>query len=395
MFFLSVSFVCFAQHRYGKLTRPKDFPKVAAGDAAQLAALHAHLAEMATATRRCNSPQLLALLKDGMAMLLRSLLHPGSSSSSSSSSGGAAVADESRVAHACTLLRELLALFVERKSKTLNVVFFVQLLGARFPAIGWRLLPDVLAAVVKARTLFLSLELLVIAQEIMRQPSHAAPTAALVADVLRANAAAVVGGALHVLKHAELQQRVKAKRLRETVLRVLADFARLSSRHSTIAAVFGASGSGALVTVAAAKAATPSKKQSAAQAAAATAATANGAAAATALSVCDALESLQAVAAYAPTLKSAVPALVAQLRTPLLSSAGASSSSSTVAPAKAAKRKTDETAAAAAPEPEASKPKPVAGGNKKQAAAAASAAPVAQAPAAEAPAKKKAKKASA
>jgi hypothetical protein len=38
--------------------------------------LQAHISQLAMATRRATTPQLLSLLKDGLASLMRSLLHP-------------------------------------------------------------------------------------------------------------------------------------------------------------------------------------------------------------------------------------------------------------------------------------------------------------------------------
>lgn len=80
------------------------------------------------------------------------------------------------------MLRELIALFTLRKSKTLNVVFFSQLCGTRFPALGWRLLPDLVRSVPAARSLFISLELMVVAQDILRHAAQAVCAQPLAAE---------------------------------------------------------------------------------------------------------------------------------------------------------------------------------------------------------------------
>jgi hypothetical protein len=174
--------------------------------------------------------------------------------------------------HATSVLRDLLALFTLRKSKTLNVVFFAQLCGNRFPVLGWRLLPDIVRSVPAARSLFIALELLVITQDILRHAAQAVCWKPFVFDFemshcivlqpyrdfsktfffccllqsinqffcfqpnlvasLTELVSPLVTSVSHVVHHEQLQQRVKAKRLRE-MLHCLLDFARLLVKHTS------------------------------------------------------------------------------------------------------------------------------------------------------------------
>jgi DNA polymerase phi len=243
---------------YGKLTKPKEYPK-----SGSLEDLNACIEELVAHVGKCSTSQLLSLLRDGLAALLRSLLHP------SMHAGGNVSAAVDQTA---AMLVRLLQQFTSRKSKTLNLVFFTQLCG-RFPAIGWKMLPSTLECVASARTLFLSLEALSVAQEILR---YASQTSELPA-ILSANAKAFAHAVSHVLSHAELAKRVKPKRARE-VLRLLQEYCRLVAKSGSVADVFGAE--------------------------------------ADVQALIEALNKSLTIQAYEPSLKSVVPSLVAQLNAP-------------------------------------------------------------------------------
>jgi hypothetical protein len=73
----------------------------------------------------------------------------------------------------CDLILELLGHYSGRHSqgRQLNTSFFTSIFG-RFPAVGWAALPRVLALLPLGKTLFLRLEVLTIAQEVLRYASQ-------------------------------------------------------------------------------------------------------------------------------------------------------------------------------------------------------------------------------
>jgi hypothetical protein len=77
------------------------------------------------------------------------------------------------MAFTCDLVLELLGHYAGRHSqgRQLNTSFFTSIFG-RFPTLGWAALPRVLALLPQGKTLFLRLEVLTIAQEVLRHAAH-------------------------------------------------------------------------------------------------------------------------------------------------------------------------------------------------------------------------------